>query len=137
MHENQLKKHRRAKGWVCRYPNSHLVLVWIQNAFVFVNGLCFLCGFHALFTRPASTDFSKFFFKMGSHGTIHTFKNNFAIMFSVFSNKQFSNKPLVSVLYYKSLCVCLDCTENNRRVRLRFFEWVSCTVYRTRKYRFH
>ena len=95
MHENQLKKHRRAKGWVCRYPNSHLVLVWIQNAFVFVNGLCFLCGSHALFTRPASTDFSKFFFKTGSHGTIHTFKNNFAIVFSVFNNKRYPNRPLM------------------------------------------
>ena len=46
--------------------------------------LRFFCGSHALFTRPTSTDFSKFFFKIGSHGTIHTFKNYFATVFSVF-----------------------------------------------------
>ena len=33
-------------------------------------------------------------FKTGSHGTIHTFKNYFAIVFSVFSNKRYPNKPL-------------------------------------------
>ena len=34
----------------------------------------------------------------GSHGTIHTFKNDFAIVFSVFSfskNKLYPNGPLV------------------------------------------
>ena len=40
---------------------------------------------------PTSTDFSKFFFKIRSYGTIHTFKNYFAIVLSVF-NFQFSNK---------------------------------------------
>lgn len=65
------------------------MLVWIQNAFAFVNGLRFLCGSRALFTGPASTDFSKFFFKIGSHGTIHTFKNYFSTVFSIF-NFQFS-----------------------------------------------
>ena len=32
--------------------------------------------------------FSNFFIKNGSHGTIHTFKNCFAIVFSVFSKKK-------------------------------------------------
>ena len=50
--------------------------------------LRFLCGFCALFMGPVSMDFSKFFFKTGSHGTIHTFKNYFAIVFSIFSFQQ-------------------------------------------------
>ena len=44
-----------------------------------------------LFTRLTSMEFSNFFFKIRSHGTIHTFKNYFAIVFSVFSNKQYPN----------------------------------------------
>ena len=47
----------------------------------------FFCGSHALFKGLASTDFSKFNFKTESHDTIHTFKNYFATVFSVFSNK--------------------------------------------------
>ena len=71
------------------------MLVWIQNAFAFVNGLHFLYGSHALFTEPTSIDFNKFFFKTGSHDTIHTFKNYFATIFSVFNNKRYPNRPLV------------------------------------------
>ena len=62
--------------------------------------LHFFYGSHALFTGPASTDFSKFFFKTGSYSTIHTFKNYFATIFSVFSNKRYPNKPLVKYLRY-------------------------------------
>ena len=47
----------------------------------------FFCGSHALLKGLASTDFSKFNFKTESHDTIHTFKNYFATVFSVFSNK--------------------------------------------------
>ena len=47
----------------------------------------------ALFTGPVSTDFSKFFFKTGSHDTIHIFKNSLITIFSVFNNKRYSNKP--------------------------------------------
>ena len=57
----------------------------------------FLYGSHTLFMGPTSTDFSKFFFKIGFHGTIYSFKNYFAIMFSVFSNKWYPNKPSVSI----------------------------------------
>ena len=39
----------------------------------------------ALFTDSQTSLFSNFFIKNGSHGTIHTFKNYFAIVFSVFS----------------------------------------------------
>ena len=76
-----------------------LVLVWIQNAFAFVNGLPFLCGSCALFTGFTSTDFSKFFFTTGSHGTIHTFKNYFATVFLVFSNKQYPNRLINTSLH--------------------------------------
>ena len=33
-------------------------------------------------------------FKTGSHETIHTFKNYFATVFLIFSNKQYSNRSL-------------------------------------------
>ena len=49
----------------------------------------------ALFMGPASTFFSKNNFKIGSHGTIHIFKNYFVIVFSVFSNKRYPNKPYI------------------------------------------
>ena len=39
----------------------------------------------ALFTDPQISLFSQFFIKNESHGTIHTFKNYFATVFSVFS----------------------------------------------------
>ena len=54
----------------------------------------FFCGSHALFTGSTNTDFSKFFFKIGSNGTIHIFKNYFATVFSIFSNKQYPNQPI-------------------------------------------
>ena len=59
---------------------------------MFVNRLHFLCGSRALFTGPASTDSRKFFFKTGSHDIIHTFKNYFATVFSIFSNKRYPYK---------------------------------------------
>ena len=71
------------------------MLIWIQNTFVFVNGLHFLCGSCVLFTESTSTDFIKFFFKTGSHGNIHTFKNYFTAVFLVFSNKRYPNRPKV------------------------------------------
>ena len=49
-------------------------------------------GSRALFTRPPSTKFSKKTFKTGSHNTIHTFKNYFAIVFLVFSNKRYPTR---------------------------------------------
>ena len=33
--------------------------------------------------------------KNGSHGTIHTFKNYFATVFSVFNNKRYPNTPSI------------------------------------------
>ena len=53
----------------------------------------FFRGSRALFIEPINTDFNKFFFKIGSYDTIHTFENYFVTMFLVFNNKQYSNKP--------------------------------------------
>ena len=49
-------------------------------------------GSRALFMRPVSMDFSNFFFKTKSHGTIYIFKNYFVTGFSVFNNKRYPNK---------------------------------------------
>ena len=51
---------------------------------------------HILFMGPTATLFRKKNIKNRSHGTIHTFKNYFAIVFSVFSfsnNKFNPNRP--------------------------------------------
>ena len=53
---------------------------------VYVSFLWVQC---TLFTGPTTTEFGKINFKIGSHDTIHTFKNYFTTMFSVF-NFQFS-----------------------------------------------
>ena len=45
---------------------------------------------------PQTSFFNKTFIINGFHGTIHTFKNYFAIVFSIFSfqqNKRYSNEP--------------------------------------------
>ena len=82
-----------------------LILVWVWIAlrmkFSIVFGI--LCGSRALFTGLASTDFSKIFFKTESHGTIYTFKNYFAIVFLIFSNKWYSNRPLVHFKYAQGI----------------------------------
>ena len=64
------------------------VKIWLglgSNAFVLLCVSAFFYGFHALFMRPTSTKFSKYNFKIGSHDIIHTFKNYFALVFSVFN----------------------------------------------------
>ena len=58
--------------------------VWIATAlFMHVDSLCKRQS--ALFTGPTTTLFKKKNIKNGYHGTIHSFKNYFATMFSVFS----------------------------------------------------
>ena len=56
-------------------------------------------AWYLLFTDPQISLFNNFFIKNGSHGTIHTFKNYFVIVFSVLvfsisKNKLNPNKPL-------------------------------------------
>ena len=43
------------------------------------------CTIHTLFMGPTTTLFRKKNIKNGSHGTIHTFKNYFATVFSIFN----------------------------------------------------
>ena len=80
-----------------RYSNKPYACVWIALKRKVDVQLRFFCGSCALFTEPANTDFSKFFFKTRSHGTIHTFIIYFATVFLIFSNKRYSNRPYVSL----------------------------------------
>ena len=64
---------------------------------------------YALFMDPQITLFSNFFIKNGSHGTIYTFKNYFATVFSVFNfqfqqNKFYSNSPFNDRKYCVLFC---------------------------------
>ena len=89
--------------------NAHLVCVWNTQktcvpAFSWNNG-----GSRALFMGPVTIFFRKNDFKTRSHGTIHTFKNYFVTVFSVFSNKRYPNKPLAFVwIVLKSTCICVS-----------------------------
>ena len=70
-----------------------------------ISGGMHTSGSHLLFTDPQTSLFSNFFIKNGSHDTIHTFKNYFATVFSVFSfqfqqNKFYPNRPLVSFFLF-------------------------------------
>ena len=80
----------------------------IKHASVFVYFLFFweahLCGFYAFplslvhnLWDPQISFFNKTFIKNESSGIIYIFKNYFAIVFSVFNNKQYPNTPLVCV----------------------------------------
>ena len=65
------------------------------SAFHFFFGKARFCGCFQFLVGPVycswdpqTSLFSNIFIKNGSHGTIHTFKNYFATMFSVFSFQQ-------------------------------------------------
>ena len=61
-------------GWVWTEMKSN------QNTHVY-----FFCESRTPFMGLVSTDFNKFFFKIRSHSTIHTFNNYFITIFSIFS----------------------------------------------------
>ena len=74
-----------------------------RTCWLFVSEQC-IC---ALFMDPQITLFSNFFIKNGSHDTIHTFKNYFATVFSVFNfqfqqNKFYPNTPYVWLIEINS-----------------------------------
>ena len=71
-------------------------LASLGSAFCIFQQCVFFSESCALFTGPANYFFQKNNFKIGSHGTIHIFKNYFTKIFSVFNNKQYPNKHLVS-----------------------------------------
>ena len=53
----------------------------------------YFLGPMALFMGPPNSAKCAYPCIFGPHGTIHIFKNYFATVFSVFSNKQYLNKP--------------------------------------------
>ena len=73
----------------------------------------------ALFMDPQISFLIKFFIKNGSHSTIHTFKNYFATVFSVFS---FSKINSIQTHPYKAIfsletkyCRTFRCTSNKMK----------------------
>ena len=92
--------HRTRLDWAeatIAFVNSHLVFFFFSwtiaaKGWLFHGEQCT----RTLFTDPQIPLFSNFFIKNGSHGTIHTFKNYFATMFSVsvfnFSKNKFNSK---------------------------------------------
>ena len=107
-------------------PNAHLVSVWIHvhvhvfsssafSAFFFLIFFIFVLAVvvdqfsheqctRILFMDPQISLFNNFFIKNWSHSTIHTFKNYFATIFSVFNyqfqqNKFYSKRPLVFIFW--------------------------------------
>ena len=105
---------------------SYLVSVWIGIMLCLAFAFCIFFFFstccqlletnftvHVLFTH-CSWDprllYSKKKIKNGSHGTIHTFKNYFVTVFSVFNfskNKLYSNGPLMICLCYHAHCMLI------------------------------
>ena len=83
--------YKRLNSFTVLLPNEMLDLGWVWIAMKRKKNvhLRFFYGFHALFIRPTSTDFNKFFFKIGFHGTIYTFKNYFAIVFQLLAINSF------------------------------------------------
>ena len=62
--------------------------VWIVRLRISNASAFFFLWVCALFTGLASTEKCKSNFKTRSHRTVHTFKNYFAIVFSVFNFQQ-------------------------------------------------
>ena len=57
----------------------------VHEQWPYIFDFSIVCGSYALFTDPQNSFFSNFFIKNGSYGIIHTFKNYFTIVFSVFN----------------------------------------------------
>ena len=82
-----------------------------RKCWIFCSKQC-IC---VLFMDPQIPLFSNFFIKNGFHDTIHTFKNYFATVFSVFNFqfqqiKFYPNRPYVCMQVYKcSLLYILTC----------------------------
>ena len=120
----------------------YLVFVWIRicgSTFAFLSFFFFFLAacFEFLAVNSAPVHYSQvsqtslfrhFFIKNGSHSTIHTFKNYFATVFSVFSFKKIS-------FIQTDISLGLDCTKKEKNLCLAFFLWVLCIVHGTRKYR--
>ena len=81
---------------VLRFPNACMCFSLFFFFFCEPKCLTFLVNsiYCALFTDPQISLFSNFFIKNGSHVTIHTFKNYFAIVFFSFHFSAVSKRIL-------------------------------------------
>ena len=76
--------------------------VSLDWAFCSIRAFCvFLVGHMGTVHEPPNSAKRRFLGKFGSHGTIHTFKNYFAIVFPTISfqfsaNKRYPNTPLMA-----------------------------------------
>ena len=90
--------------WVSRFHFFFFFFqrLWTVTAlFLHMDSMCRRQS--ALFIEPKPLYSGKKYIKNGSHGNIHTFKNCFATMFSVFSflqNKLYPNGPFI---FWKSI----------------------------------
>ena len=105
--------------------NSWLCQLWTVD---FVN--CEQCIL-ALFMVPQITLFSNFFIKNGSHSTIYTFKNHFAIVFSVsvfsFSKNKFNPNTLLEMILFVFCWLMQSCVRIYIYFGYKFFKLVMQT----------
>ena len=83
--EKFVEKTNGSLGWVWIAAEHASALFWLGPCIVY---------------KLVSTENRKSNFKTKSHDTIHTFKNYFATVFSVFNNKQYSNRPLMYLHFF-------------------------------------
>ena len=75
--------------------NQYLVSIWMLLKFFWWCVWPFFVSPVHCSRDPQVINLCKFFFKIGFHDTIHTFKNYFVTIFLVFSNKRYLNKLLM------------------------------------------
>ena len=83
--------------WGKETYTDNRVFVWVWIALrMCVSAFCWkMVGLMALFTDPQKSSKHKFQYKFESYSTIHTFKNYFVTVFSVFNNKWYLNRPFL------------------------------------------
>ena len=88
------------------FVNSLLCVRYLDWVFCSIRTSCiFLVGFMETVHAPPNSAKYKFLGKFRSHNTIYSFKNYFAIVFSVINfqfsaNKWYSNTPYVKFYFY-------------------------------------
>ena len=85
---------------------------------------CVFSGSCALFVDPQISFFNKIFIKNRSHGTIHTFKNYFTIVFSVLNKiSGYPEGPLVSIDYNYRFHIIKIKKNNNKLVAIKLIDY--------------
>ena len=85
---------------------------------------------------PQTSFFNKTFIKNGSHGIIHTFKNYFATVFSIFNfqqNKWYPNTPVIFVVWDDDITQVQNKkpSKSKERTPLLHLRWGSFLKFRT------